>query len=66
MRLLPQEEWENWSIRLVYHGRAICKARKPECDACVLADLCPSADLPGLTPAEASIVKSAASVPASK
>lgn len=45
MRLLPQPEWENWSIRLVYHGRAVCKARKPECYACVLADLCPSADL---------------------
>lgn len=45
MRLLPQPDWENWSIRLVYHGRAVCKARKPECYACVLADLCPSADL---------------------
>lgn len=43
MRLLPQEDWENWSIRLVYHGRAICKARNPACGACVLADLCPSA-----------------------
>ncbi|OKH21406.1 endonuclease III [Chroogloeocystis siderophila 5.2 s.c.1] len=45
MRLLPQEDWENWSIRLIYHGRAICKARNPLCDACVLADLCPSANL---------------------
>ena len=43
MPLLPQEDWENWSIRLIYHGRAVCKARKPECDRCVLADLCPSA-----------------------
>lgn len=43
MRLLPQPDWENWSIRLIYHGRAICKARKPDCGACVLADLCPSA-----------------------
>ena len=66
MRLLPQEEWENWSIRLVYHGRAICKARKPECYACALADLCRSADLPGLTSAELGIVKSSASVPAAK
>jgi len=45
MRLLPQEEWENWSIRLIYHGRAICKARNPACNACVLADICPSANL---------------------
>ncbi len=43
MRLLPQPDWENWSIRLIYHGRAICKARSPACDACELADLCPSA-----------------------
>lgn len=43
MRLLPQRDWENWSIRLIYHGRAICKARSPACDACQLCDLCPSA-----------------------
>ena len=42
MRLLPQPDWENWSIRLIYHGRAVCKARKPNCGACDLADLCPS------------------------
>lgn len=42
MKLIPQPDWENWSIRLVYHGRAVCKARKPECDRCFLADLCPS------------------------
>lgn len=43
MKLLPQEDWENWSIRLIYHGRAVCTARKPMCDRCSLADLCPSA-----------------------
>ncbi|MEM8605440.1 MAG: endonuclease III, partial [Cyanobacteria bacterium P01_H01_bin.121] len=43
MKLLPQPDWENWSIRLIYHGRAVCNARKPECDRCELADLCPSA-----------------------
>jgi len=43
--LLPQTDWENWSIRLIYHGRAICKARKPDCANCALADLCPSASL---------------------
>jgi endonuclease-3 len=43
IELLPQSDWENWSIRLIYHGRAICKARSPACIACQLAELCPSA-----------------------
>ncbi|MCF4969521.1 endonuclease III [Nostoc sp. CMAA1605] len=42
MKLLPQPDWENWSIRLIYHGRAVCKARSPACVACELADLCPA------------------------
>ncbi|MBD2522948.1 MULTISPECIES: endonuclease III [unclassified Nostoc] len=46
MGLLPQPDWENWSIRLIYHGRAICKARSPICVACELADLCPVANKP--------------------
>jgi endonuclease-3 len=66
MRLLPQPEWENWSIRLVYHGRAICKARKPECYACSLADLCPSATNLGLIPAEVSSVESTTPIPATR
>ena len=43
MQLLPQPDWENWSIRLIYHGRAVCTARKPMCYNCQLSDLCPSA-----------------------
>jgi endonuclease-3 len=31
------------SLRLILHGRRVCQARKPRCDACVLADVCPSA-----------------------
>ncbi|WP_334935263.1 endonuclease III [Nostoc sp.] len=46
MGLLPQPDWENWSIGLIYHGRAICKARSPVCIACELADLCPAANQP--------------------
>lgn len=52
IRLLPQPDWENWSIRLIYHGRAVCKARNPACQACALADLCPSANLPPVDSAE--------------
>jgi endonuclease III len=31
------------SLRLILHGRRVCLARRPRCDACVLADICPSA-----------------------
>lgn len=44
MALLPQPDWENWSIRLIYHGRAVCKAKQPLCEVCTLADLCPFLD----------------------
>jgi endonuclease III len=46
MALLPSTDWEIFSISIIYHGRAICTARKPLCDNCDLADLCPSAGLP--------------------
>lgn len=58
MKLLPQPDWENWSIRLVYHGRAVCHARSPECDRCVLADLCPSAHLSDKPEKKSAVVKS--------
>ena len=45
IKLIPQPDWENWSIRIIYHGRATCMARNPQCDRCELADLCPSANL---------------------
>jgi endonuclease-3 len=44
MRLLPQPDWENFSIRIIYHGRAVCKARKPNCSECKLSHICPSAE----------------------
>ncbi|MEL6900622.1 MAG: endonuclease III [Cyanobacteria bacterium J06606_4] len=43
MKLLPREDWENWSIRLVYHGRVVCSARSPQCLRCDLLDICPGA-----------------------
>jgi endonuclease III len=42
MKLVPQAEWENLAIRLIFHGRAVCTARKPDCPHCPIADLCPS------------------------
>jgi endonuclease III len=56
IKLLPQPDWENWSIRLIYHGRAVCMARNPACDRCLLVDLCPSVDLTKVTPPPAPIV----------
>lgn len=43
IKLLPREDWENWSIRLVYHGRNVCTARGPTCQRCDLLDICPGA-----------------------
>ncbi len=42
MKLLPQPKWENFSISIIYHGRAVCNARKPKCHICDLAHLCPA------------------------
>ena len=42
MKILPQSDWENFSIRIIYHGRATCNARKPNCYNCKLSHLCPS------------------------
>lgn len=43
MEILPKADWIIFSHLMISHGRAVCKARKPDCAACVLAELCPSA-----------------------
>jgi endonuclease-3 len=43
MRLAPKDQWGQVSDLLIWHGRKVCGARQPQCAACVLADLCPSA-----------------------
>ena len=42
MPIVPQEKWTEWSHLLIYHGRAVCQARKPLCQACVLLPHCPA------------------------
>lgn len=42
-KMVPAGERGAFSLRLILHGRRVCKARRPECSACVLADFCPSA-----------------------
>jgi endonuclease-3 len=41
--IIPPEERGAFSLRMILHGRAVCDARKPRCDVCMLADICPSA-----------------------
>ncbi len=41
LKLLPQDEWINFSHRLIHHGRGICLARKPDCRNCALLHQCP-------------------------
>jgi endonuclease III len=43
--ILPREEWTRFALLLQDHGRKVCKARKPECAVCPVADLCPSAEI---------------------
>ena len=44
--MVPAAQRGAFSLRLILHGRAVCVARKPRCDLCVLADFCPSSLLP--------------------
>ena len=46
--ILPKRIWTEFSHALVLHGRNVCKARKPDCENCRIAKLCPSADNPDL------------------
>jgi len=43
--MVPPAEWTGLSLRLILHGRRVCLARLPRCEACVLNDVCPSAFL---------------------
>ncbi len=42
--LFDRESWAALSHLLIFHGRRTCDARKPRCEGCVLADICPSHD----------------------
>ena len=41
-KILPPDKSNDFCHRLVLHGRAVCNARKPKCELCTLADICPS------------------------
>jgi endonuclease III len=45
MRVVPRDQWSMFAQRLIWHGRRVCFAKKPDCEHCPLAPVCPSAGL---------------------
>jgi endonuclease-3 len=45
MEIVPEEDWQQYTHLMISHGRATCKARNPDCEDCVVEDLCPSSKL---------------------
>jgi len=43
MKLIPEAHWLRFADLLIFHGRRVCIARKPKCEACIIDKLCPSA-----------------------
>jgi endonuclease-3 len=43
VKLVPRADWARFPHLVIWHGRRVCDARRPRCEECVLADLCPSA-----------------------
>ncbi|MBN1787778.1 MAG: endonuclease III [Sedimentisphaerales bacterium] len=46
MEIVPEKNWTLFSHLIVFHGRNICKARKPDCANCPIKNHCPAADNP--------------------
>jgi len=45
IEVVPKKDWIDFSHLLIYHGRRVCKARKPLCEKCVVEKYCPSSRL---------------------
>lgn len=43
MRIIPKDKWMRITDLLIFHGRRVCTAKRPNCAACVLNKFCPSA-----------------------
>jgi endonuclease III len=52
VKLVPREDWGRFPHLLIWHGRRICDARRPRCEACVLSALCPSSRVVDTQPAQ--------------
>lgn len=40
IKILPQKEWDDFALRLIFHGRKTCKSQNPSCISCPLKDVC--------------------------
>lgn len=49
MEVVPEKDWTLFSHRMIFHGRRVCHARKPQCDTCALASVCPRVGLTAAT-----------------
>jgi endonuclease-3 len=47
MQLVPKDKWMRIADLLIFHGRQVCDAKKPNCAGCVLSKICPCAFLLG-------------------
>ncbi len=51
MEIVPKRKWGGWTMfshLLIFHGRNVCKARRPDCDNCAISRWCPVANNPQL------------------
>lgn len=48
--VIPREEWDGFSLRLIYFGREVCTARSPQCPTCPIRQYCPSSAYLGAPP----------------
>jgi endonuclease-3 len=46
MALVPKKHWSMFAHRMIFHGRQVCRARRPRCETCPLAGLCPRDGVP--------------------
>jgi endonuclease-3 len=46
MALVPRKQWSLFAHRMIFHGRQVCRARRPRCATCPLAGVCPREGVP--------------------
>jgi endonuclease-3 len=52
MEIIAEKDWTMFSHRMIFHGRQVCFARKPNCEGCLLAKDCPKVGVAGPTDGE--------------